>query len=73
VVKILSFSLFIQYLVLVRIILCKILISFFKIKKGSMEDAIAVSNQIPALKNPQTKEVYKIRIKEKNIRLTFDD
>lgn len=38
-----------------------------------MEDAIAVSNQIPAFENPQTKEVYKIRIKEKNIRLTFDD
>lgn len=37
----------------------------FQIKKGSIEDAVAVSNQIPELENPHAKEVYKNRMKGK--------
>ena len=37
----------------------------FQIKKGSIEDAVAVSNQIPELENPHAKEVYESRMKGK--------
>jgi ribosomal protein S18 acetylase RimI-like enzyme len=34
----------------------------FQIKKGSIEDAVSVSNQIPELENPHQKEVYENRM-----------
>ncbi|MFK8006574.1 MAG: GNAT family N-acetyltransferase [Saprospiraceae bacterium] len=37
----------------------------FQIKKGSIEDVVAISNQIPELENPHEKEVYQIRMKGK--------
>ena len=37
----------------------------FQIKKGSIEDAVSVSNQIPELENPHPKEVYENRMKGK--------
>ena len=37
----------------------------FQIKKGSIEDAVAISNQIPELENPHGKEIYKTRMNGK--------
>ena len=37
----------------------------FQIKKGSIEDAVTISNLIPELKNPHAQEVYKDRMKGK--------
>ena len=37
----------------------------FQIKKGSIEDAVSVSNQIPELENPHPKEVYENRMNDK--------
>ncbi|MFK7776395.1 MAG: GNAT family N-acetyltransferase [Saprospiraceae bacterium] len=37
----------------------------FQIKKGSIEDVVTVSNQIPELENPHAKEVYKTRMNGK--------
>lgn len=37
----------------------------FQIKKGSIEDAVSVSNQIPELVNPYPKEVYETRMEGK--------
>lgn len=37
----------------------------FQIKKGSIEDAVTVSNQIPELENPHSEDVYKNRINGK--------
>ena len=37
----------------------------FEIKKGSIEDVVKVSNQIPELENPHAKEVYEIRMQGK--------
>ena len=39
----------------------------FQIKKGSIEDAVSISNQIPELENPYPNEVYETRIKGKKI------
>ena len=37
----------------------------FKIRKGSIDDAVSVSNQIPELQNPHPKEIYENRMKGK--------
>lgn len=37
----------------------------FQIKKGSIENAVAISNLIPELKNPHSQEVYENRMKGK--------
>lgn len=37
----------------------------FQIKKGSIEDAVIISNQIPELENPHPQEVYQTRMNGK--------